>query len=90
MMQPEKSLADYVWIKRENFASQKRMEKLWTKLTGSLLATTFPHIFTPYPYSTENGNGRIQVPAAQQLDFLSKMIFKRMSKTLIELDKLFS
>ncbi len=32
---------DFVWIRREYFAAQKRMEKLWTNL-----ASSFDHSFT--------------------------------------------
>ena len=61
-----------VWIRREYFALQKRMEKRWTKLASSLLTTVLPHLFTPYPHYAVTGKRQIHVPAAQQQIFLYK------------------
>jgi type VI protein secretion system component VasA len=59
-------MTDFVWIKREYFASQKRMEKQWTKLASSLLTTALPHLFTPYPHCAVLRDCLNQVPAARQ------------------------
>jgi hypothetical protein len=61
---------DFVWIRREYFASQKRMVKLWTKLASSLLATVLPHLFTPSPHYAVTGEYQVHVPAAQQQWFV--------------------
>ena len=65
-------VTDFVWIRREYFALQKSMEKPWTKLASSLLTTVLPHLFTPYPHYAVTGECQIQVPAAQQQNFLYK------------------
>lgn len=76
-------VTDFVWIRREYFALQKRMEKPWTKLASSLLTTVLPHLFTPYPHYAVTGKCQIHVPAAQQQNFYIN-IFKEEESTLIE------
>ena len=61
---------DFVWIRRGYFASQKRMEKQWTKLASSLLTTALPHLFTPSPHYAVTGKCQVCVPAAQQQGFV--------------------
>ncbi len=61
---------DFVWIRREYFASQKRMEKRWTKLASSLLTTALPYLLTPSPHYTVTGECQVYVPAAQQQGFV--------------------
>jgi len=70
-------VTDFVWIRPEYFALQKRMEKPWTKLASSLLTTALPHLFTPYPHYTVTRECRIKVPAAQQQDFIYNIFVEK-------------